>query len=123
MQAGGGDTDGAELGHSALRMGVPGLDSLNTRTLAVSEQPHSEPVIQCPHCQGDIKLTESLAAPFIRAREAEFKRQEAGLREAAVRRERESLERQVAEQVAIWRGSWPEPRGSRRAAAHKVDCL
>jgi hypothetical protein len=81
------------------------MNSLNTRTLAVREQPHSEPVIQCPHCQGDIKLTESLAAPFIRAREAEFKRQEAGLRdrEAAVRRDRESLERQVAEQVATER--------------------
>jgi hypothetical protein len=81
------------------------MNSLNTRTLAVREQPHAEPVIQCPHCQGDIKLTESLAAPFIRAREAEFKRQEAGLRdrEAAVRRDRESLERQVAEQVATER--------------------
>jgi hypothetical protein len=81
------------------------MNSLSPRTLAVREQPLPEPVIQCPHCQGDIKLTESLAAPFIRAREAEFKRQETGLRdrEAALRRERESLERQVAEQVATER--------------------
>src|ERR1044072_5876679 len=81
------------------------MNALSPRTLAVREQPLHEPVIQCPHCQGDIKLTESLAAPFIRAREAEFNRQEAGLRdrEAALRRERESLERQVAEQVATER--------------------
>ena len=81
------------------------MNALSPRTLALREQPLPEPVIQCPHCQGDIKLTESLAAPFIRAREAEFKRQEAGLRdrEAALRRERESLEHQVAEQVALER--------------------
>jgi hypothetical protein len=81
------------------------MNAISPRTLAVREQPLPEPVIQCPHCQGDIKLTESLAAPFIRAREAEFKRREAGLREreAAVRRDRESLERQVAEQVAMER--------------------
>jgi hypothetical protein len=81
------------------------MNSINARTLAVREQPPPEPVIQCPHCQGEIKLTESLAAPFIRAREAEFTRKDAALREreAAVRRDRESLERQVAEQVATER--------------------
>jgi hypothetical protein len=81
------------------------MNTLNARTLAVREQPLPEPVIQCPHCQGEIKLTESLAAPFIRAREAEFTRKDAALREreAAVRRDRESLERQVAEQVATER--------------------
>jgi len=81
------------------------MNALSPRTLAVREQPLPEPVIQCPHCQGDIKLTESLAAPFIRAREAEFKRQEAGLREreAAVRAQRESLDAQIAERVATER--------------------
>lgn len=81
------------------------MNALSPRPLAVREQPLPEPTIQCPHCRGDIKLTESLAAPFIRAREAEFKRHEAALRdrEAALRRERESLERQVAEQVATER--------------------
>ena len=81
------------------------MNAINPRTLAVREQPLPEPVIQCPHCQGDIKLTESLAAPFIRAREAEFKRQEAGLREreAAVRAQRDSLDAQIAERVAIER--------------------
>jgi hypothetical protein len=93
------------------------MSSLSSRTLAIREQqPLPEPVIQCPHCQGDIKLTESLAAPFIRAREAEFKRQEAGLRdrEAALRRDRESIERQVAEQVATERKKLEE-EAQRRA--------
>jgi len=34
----------------------------------------AEPTIQCPHCQAEIKLTESLAAPLLRSREQEFKR-------------------------------------------------
>ncbi len=81
------------------------MNSLNPRTLAIREQPLPEPVIQCPHCAGDIKLTESLAAPFIKAREAEFRRQEAGLREreAALRVQRESLDAQIADRVAIER--------------------
>jgi hypothetical protein len=81
------------------------MNAVSPRTLAVREQPLPEPVIQCPHCQGDIKLTESLAAPFIRAREAEFKRQEAGLREreAALRAQRDSLDAQIAERVAAER--------------------
>ena len=74
------------------------MNAISPRTLAVREQPLPEPVIQCPHCAGDIKLTESLAAPFIRAREAEFKRQEAGLREREA-----ALDAQVAERVAIER--------------------
>jgi hypothetical protein len=74
------------------------MNALNTRTLAVREQPLPEPVIQCPHCQGDIKLTESLAAPFIKAREAEFKRQEAGLREREA-----ALDAHIAERLATER--------------------
>ncbi len=74
------------------------MNSLSPRTLAPREQPLPEPVIQCPHCQGDIKLTESLAAPFIKAREAEFKRQEAGLREREA-----ALDDQIAARVAIER--------------------
>lgn len=74
------------------------MNAISPRTLAVREQPPPEPVIQCPHCQGDIKLTESLAAPFIRAREAEFKRQEVGLREREA-----ALDAQIAERVAVER--------------------
>lgn len=74
------------------------MNSLSPRSLPVREQPLPEPTIQCPHCQGDIKLTESLAAPFIRAREADFKRQEAGLREREA-----SLDAQIAERVAMER--------------------
>ena len=84
------------------------MNSLSPRTLAVREQPLPEPVIQCPHCQGDIKLTESLAAPFIRAREAEFKRQEAGLREREA-----ALDAQVAEGI---REGAQESRGRRAPA-------
>jgi hypothetical protein len=40
------------------------MNALSPRTLAVREQPLPEPVIRCPHCQGDIK-TESLAAPWM----------------------------------------------------------
>ena len=74
------------------------MNSLSPRTLAVREQPLPEPVIQCPHCQGDIKLTESLAAPFIRAREAEFKLKEAALEVQVA--ERVALERKKAEEEA-----------------------
>lgn len=74
------------------------MNSLSPRSLPAREQSLPEPVIQCPHCQGDIKLTESLAAPFIKAREAEFKRQEAGLREREA-----ALDAQIAERVAMER--------------------
>lgn len=74
------------------------MNSLSPRTLPVREQPLPEPTIQCPHCQGDIKLTESLAAPFIKAREAEFRQKEAAL-EAQVA-ERVATERKKAEEDA-----------------------
>jgi hypothetical protein len=55
----------------------------------------TEPMITCPHCRGEIKLTESLAAPLIEAtrkrfegqfteKEAEFERREAAIREQQV---------------------------------------
>lgn len=64
-----------------------------------------EPTIRCPECEAEIKLTESLAAPLLRSREAEFKRLEAGLREREVSlaRQRELIEQDVATRLAAER--------------------
>ena len=56
-----------------------------------------EPVIQCPHCHKEIKLTESLAAPLVEATRQEFetklsqKDDEIARREAQLRQEEQSL--------------------------------
>ena len=69
----------------------------------------TEPTITCPSCSTDIKLTESLAAPLIRATreeyEAKLSRKEADVskREAALRTELEQVEqarRSIEDQVA-----------------------
>jgi len=73
----------------------------------------SEPTIICPNCKLEIKLTESLAAPLLESTRRQFEQQlaqkdsEAAAREQAMRdREKQlaeaqqSLDRQVAEQVA-----------------------
>jgi hypothetical protein len=64
-----------------------------------------EPVINCPHCQAEIKLTESLAAPLLRTKELEFKRMEGELREreASLARQRDVLEQDVATRLAAER--------------------
>src|SRR5688572_7322417 len=64
-----------------------------------------EPTINCPHCQAEIKLTESLAAPLLKAREVEFTRVEGELREreAALARQRDSLEQDVATRLVAER--------------------
>jgi hypothetical protein len=79
--------------------------SASSRIVGVREERVFEPIIHCPECEAEIKLTESLAAPLLKSREAEFKRQEVELREreAAVRRERDSLERDVIERMAAER--------------------
>jgi hypothetical protein len=67
-----------------------------------------ETVIQCPHCQKEIKLTESLAAPLVEATRREFetklaeKDTEIARREAAVRDQEQSVaaaKRQVADEI------------------------
>jgi hypothetical protein len=56
-----------------------------------------EPVIQCPHCHKEIKLTESLAAPLVEATRQEFetklaeKETEVALRETQLRQGEQSL--------------------------------
>jgi hypothetical protein len=67
-----------------------------------------EPVIQCPHCHKEIKLTESLAAPLVEATRHEYetkladKDSEIARREAAVRDQEQSVaaaKRQVADEI------------------------
>jgi hypothetical protein len=76
----------------------------------------NEPTITCPHCQSEIKLTESLAAPLIQATQKQYeqaiaqKESEIAKREAAIRtqqndlvREKASLEEQVAARITTER--------------------
>ena len=66
----------------------------------------AEPIIQCPHCHAEIKLTESLAAPLLRSKEQEFKRLEGELREreASLQRQRDCIEEEVSGRLATERG-------------------
>jgi hypothetical protein len=68
-----------------------------------------EPVIECPYCHKEIKLTESLAAPLVEATRQEFESKlaqkdiEVARREAAVRDEERKLteaQRKIDEQIA-----------------------
>ncbi|WP_447971010.1 DUF2130 domain-containing protein [Nitrospira sp. M1] len=72
----------------------------------------TEPTIICPKCQNEIKLTESLAAPLLETTKQDYERRLAqkdadaakreavlGAREAAIARERETLDSQVAEKL------------------------
>jgi hypothetical protein len=71
-----------------------------------------EPIITCPHCHGEIRLTESLAAPLITATRKEFERQllqkdnEIARREQGIRQKeneitevRRGLENQITSRV------------------------
>jgi hypothetical protein len=72
----------------------------------------SEPMITCPTCRAEIKLTESLAAPLIASTRQDYERKLAqkdieaaqrerklAEREALIAKERETLDQQVAEKV------------------------
>jgi hypothetical protein len=65
----------------------------------------AEPIIMCPSCRTEIRLTESLAAPLIAATRAQFELQlsqkDAQIlqREQAVRDQQRGLEQQVADRV------------------------
>lgn len=69
----------------------------------------NEPTITCPHCANEIKLTESLAAPLIRATRLEYeakilqKEVDVSQREAALRHQQKALEdsqKQLDEQIS-----------------------
>jgi hypothetical protein len=83
---------------------------------SLQARPMSDPSITCPHCQGPIKLSESLAAPLLARQEAEFKqqltRQSAELdkrgstlraQEQQLQQLRASLDEQVLERLATER--------------------
>ncbi|MDA8162595.1 MAG: DUF2130 domain-containing protein [Desulfobacteraceae bacterium] len=72
----------------------------------------SEPIIICPHCKKEIKLTESLAAPLIESTRKEFEKRladkdndiakrEASLRdqEESLAKAKQSLDEQIAERL------------------------
>ena len=63
----------------------------------------SEPIVTCPNCRHEIKLTESLAAPLIEATRKQYdqliarKDAEVAEREAAIKSHAEALAKQKAE--------------------------
>jgi hypothetical protein len=62
----------------------------------------ADPVIHCPKCQAEIRLTESLAEPLLKSREQEFKRLEGALREreSALQQQSDRLEQEVTHRLA-----------------------
>jgi len=95
----------------------------------------SEPVIKCPKCNAEIRLTESLAAPLIEAtrreyqerldkKERECSERESGLRERekAISEAVSSVEATVAEQVQKERSRIvaEEARKARQALAIEI---
>ena len=73
----------------------------------------NEPIVTCPKCQTEIKLTESLAAPLIQETRKQYeqliaqKETEVAKREGAIRtqqselaREKASIEQQVVQRLA-----------------------
>jgi hypothetical protein len=94
----------------------------------------NEPKITCPSCSTEIKLTESLAAPIIRAtreeydakiarKDAEVARREADLKAqlAAVEKARESIDVQVAEKLEAERQTIAAEEGKKAKAAVAAD--
>jgi hypothetical protein len=83
---------------------------VDSKALESRSQHVAEPTIQCPHCQTEIKLTESLAAPLLRSREQEFKRLQSALeeREVSLQRQRDSFEQDVTSRLCTERGKVAE---------------
>lgn len=79
--------------------------SLSPRPVGPRDVRAADPIIHCPHCQSEIKLTESLAAPLLKSKELEFRRMENELREgqALLARQRDVFEQNVATRVAAER--------------------
>jgi hypothetical protein len=98
----------------------------------------TEPVITCPNCSTEIKVTESLAAPLIRAtreeyeakfarKDAEVSKREAELREklVAVEQARQAIDEQVLEKLEEGRAAITaeEARKAKAAAAGEATDL
>jgi hypothetical protein len=83
----------------------------------------TEPIISCPKCKAEIKLTESLAAPLIESTRREFEKQLAQKdadiakretllrdREEALSKAKETIDDQVAEKLKQERAKKPSSR-------------
>ena len=100
----------------------------------------TEPIITCPSCRTEIKLTESLAAPLIASTRQQFEKQLAQKdadiaqreqatrdREAQLAKDKRHLDEQVADQVAgrlkaeRARVAAEEARKARQACANELD--
>ena len=96
----------------------------------------AEPIITCPNCSTSIPLTESLAAPLIKATQLRYERamadkdrdmagREAGLRarEATLAQEKAAVDEQVAEKLAAERGriAQEEAAKAKRLAAADLE--
>ena len=96
----------------------------------------TEPIVTCPNCQSDIRLTESLAAPLVRATRKQFEREmadkdrEIASREEAIRAQQRALERdkatidqQIAEKLIAERKRIADEESvkARRLAAADLD--
>jgi hypothetical protein len=96
----------------------------------------TEPTIICPKCKTEIKLTESLAAPLVESirldyekrltqKDADMVKRETTLREreAAIAKDRESLDDQVAEKLKLERSRIvaEESKKARAALANDLD--
>ncbi len=94
----------------------------------------SEPVIFCPSCRAEIKLTESLAAPLLESTKQQFEQRlaqqnaEIGRREAAIReqqfkieQERNLLAQRLAESIAVERPKIVAEESQRAKQAMKAE--
>jgi hypothetical protein len=96
----------------------------------------TEPIVTCPNCQSNIRLTESLAAPLVQATRQQFEREmadkdrEIASREAAIRDQQRALEndkaaidQQIAEKLIAERKriADEEMAKARRLAAADLD--
>jgi hypothetical protein len=79
--------------------------AMTSRTLESRTERAPDPIIHCPKCQAEIRLTESLAEPFLRSKEQEFKRLESELRqrESSLQQQRDRLEQEVTSRLAAER--------------------
>lgn len=97
---------------------------------------NAEPIIKCPNCKSEIKLTESLAAPLLEAtkrdyearmaaKDAEFSKKESALQQEkdALAKDRESLDEQLAAKLKVEtdRIAADEAKKARRAIELELD--
>ena len=104
----------------------PGTIAVNAQRTDIA----TDPQIVCPNCRTEIKLTESLAAPLIAetrrkfdqqlaAKEADFGRREAQLKQASeeIAKAREAVDEQVAAKLKAERSSIVETEAKRARLA------